>query len=767
MGSSTGTPELPVAAARHRGYPAKVPAAGETHLTQTGFDQWVTRAMAIACLGTILPAVGLAHDELASLHPGWLVVLGGGLLGITIVMPWYAWSRRGVRGPAAAYAAFVLLGLLTWPLAWTSPDPALTPPWLWICVGLAILGVAVALSEWAAVGYAVVVAVVLFLVRMTPSGGAAPPQLAVQDTLWAVVQPAALLLVLRYLRDAVAALDGSLAASRAVQSDAALDEALAAGRARLDAIVHDEVMTTLVAAAHSRTSSDPHVAGQARHALDSLATAELSAESDRPVPGAQLARLVRDVVGSAAPLAGVTATTSPGLEVPYRVASALSQAVREAALNASRHSRAGRVDVDLSVTASTGLVSVRLTVRDDGVGFDPDHVPPGRLGLRVSVAERMRLVGGRAEVRSVPGEGTSVTLAWSGRRTPDAARPATRSLAQHPLLQRLDARPMRTLAVLVLGLHLVLGATSASQTARPGLVGVALVLAAAAAVLGLSGGRWQISPGRGFLLVAATWVLGLLCLGAMPPGSWPGHSTWFAGAGTVLLVLVAVRSREWLAWLGAVAQAVLVVGASALTGAGTAPQALSVALLPLAWLTLLGFLLRWLESLAAQLVTAEESSGEAAALRAELYSKLVLREVWLTDLRAEVLPLLARLAEPDHVLDDDLRASCLVVEASLRDAMRGSNLRSPGLTAAIVDARRRGVAVTLVDNRGDRLPHPVLRATLAELEALVRATSAGRIIARTAPAGYDAAVTIVSTGPAGDTRLTTIDETGAAAVSNP
>lgn len=742
------------------------PGVGLDRLTQHGFEGWIDRTLALACLGTIVPAIYLAQDELASLHPGWLVVVGGGLLGVAALMPLYAWSQRGVRGLAATYAGLVLAGFLTWPLAWRAPGAALTPPWLWVCLGLAIVGVAVSLSIPMGAVYAVVAAFVIGVVRLTPSGGGVSVLQAVQDTLWAVGQPAALLLALGYLRDAVAALDESRSRSDAARADAALEEALAAERARLDAIVHDEVMTTLVTAAHSPDVPDARLAGQAQHALDSLAAAELSAETDRPVGGDQLARLVADVVRSVAPLASVRADVMPGAEVPTDVARAVAQAAREAALNTDRHARADHVVVAVAVATTGDEVSVRVTVRDDGVGFVVDDVPSGRLGIRLSLRERLRVVGGRADVRSSPGAGTTVELEWAGAPARATAAPGGRSLADHPLLARLDARPMRALAVAVLALHLVLGATSAPQTARPGLVAAALGVAVAAGVLGLAGRRWQVSARRGVVLVAATLGVGLMSLAAMPAGFWPPHSTWFSGAGTVLLVLVAVRSRAWLAWVGGLAQATLVLVAAALTGA-TPAQALAVALVPLAWLTLVGFLLRWLDSLAVQLVAAEQSSGEAAAVRATLFSKLVLREVWLTALRAQVGPLLVRLADPGRVLDDEVRASCLVTEAGLRDGLRAGNLASPGLSAAILDARRRGVDVTLVDNRGARLPDAALRAALTAIEAAVRGATEGRIVARAAPAGYDAAVTIVQTGPQGRTCLTSIDEAGGAVVSTP
>jgi signal transduction histidine kinase/phage shock protein PspC (stress-responsive transcriptional regulator) len=85
---------------------------------------------------------------------------------------------------------------------------------------------------------------------------------------------------------------------------------------------------------------------------------------------------------------------------------AMVRASREAMLNAARHSGAPAVDVFAEVEGR----QVDVFVRDRGSGFDPDGVPADRLGLKGSVIGRMARHGGRATVRSAPGEGTEVHL---------------------------------------------------------------------------------------------------------------------------------------------------------------------------------------------------------------------------------------------------------------------------------------------------------------------------------------------------------------------
>jgi signal transduction histidine kinase/phage shock protein PspC (stress-responsive transcriptional regulator) len=90
---------------------------------------------------------------------------------------------------------------------------------------------------------------------------------------------------------------------------------------------------------------------------------------------------------------------------------AVVRAAREAMVNAAKHSGAAVVDVFAECTPDL----VEVFVRDRGRGFEPDHVPDDRLGLRGSVIGRMERHGGTARVRSSPGEGTEVALSVNRR----------------------------------------------------------------------------------------------------------------------------------------------------------------------------------------------------------------------------------------------------------------------------------------------------------------------------------------------------------------
>ncbi len=94
--------------------------------------------------------------------------------------------------------------------------------------------------------------------------------------------------------------------------------------------------------------------------------------------------------------------------LPAALEPALFRILQEGLHNVARHACARTVWVRFDLT--TG---VRLTLRDDGVGFDPADLPrlerEGHLGLR-QMRERLEALGGRIEVRSRPGEGTEVVV---------------------------------------------------------------------------------------------------------------------------------------------------------------------------------------------------------------------------------------------------------------------------------------------------------------------------------------------------------------------
>lgn len=87
----------------------------------------------------------------------------------------------------------------------------------------------------------------------------------------------------------------------------------------------------------------------------------------------------------------------------------LLAAVREALENVRRHAP----DAEVLVQLHPGVKNAELLIADAGPGFDQAHITrretEGHFGLR-GMRERLREIGGEAEIRSRPGEGTTVLL---------------------------------------------------------------------------------------------------------------------------------------------------------------------------------------------------------------------------------------------------------------------------------------------------------------------------------------------------------------------
>jgi signal transduction histidine kinase len=87
---------------------------------------------------------------------------------------------------------------------------------------------------------------------------------------------------------------------------------------------------------------------------------------------------------------------------------ALLRVLQEALSNIRQHSGAAAVHVDLFEDGE----GVRMEIRDDGRGFDPDTVVPDEAGQSgigvVGMRERLRLLGGRLELETARGGPTVV-----------------------------------------------------------------------------------------------------------------------------------------------------------------------------------------------------------------------------------------------------------------------------------------------------------------------------------------------------------------------
>ncbi|MBV9445747.1 MAG: hypothetical protein JO345_07615 [Streptosporangiaceae bacterium] len=215
---------------------------------------------------------------------------------------------------------------------------------------------------------------------------------------------------------------------RAAAADAALDRAdRAAGeqyvilsrnieRREHERLLHDTILNTLTALA--RTGSD-NVAEVVSRCRQDVALIE-STLSDPESAGGRYGDLLDGIQAVAAEMRSRgldvhVETTGDGTPVvPAPVATAISNAAREALSNVAAHAGTREAWVEISFVApdDQAPAGLRVIVRDKGAGFDLARVDPARLGLRRSIAERIADQGGHASIWSSPGQGTVVRISW-------------------------------------------------------------------------------------------------------------------------------------------------------------------------------------------------------------------------------------------------------------------------------------------------------------------------------------------------------------------
>ena len=103
-------------------------------------------------------------------------------------------------------------------------------------------------------------------------------------------------------------------------------------------------------------------------------------------------------------------TTGRVKRLPPGLETAIFRVVQEALNNAVRHAQAKNLEITLNFKKD----SIRIAVKDDGIGFDVQKVENSRdwphgLGL-LGMRERIELVNGSLSIKSSPGHGTEIIM---------------------------------------------------------------------------------------------------------------------------------------------------------------------------------------------------------------------------------------------------------------------------------------------------------------------------------------------------------------------
>jgi signal transduction histidine kinase len=202
-------------------------------------------------------------------------------------------------------------------------------------------------------------------------------------------------------------------------------------RTRLARDIHDTlaqgfaaILMQLQAAQRQAGKLAPAVTKSLETAIDLARThiveARRSMSELRPrvLDGRDLASALRQLTDAASRTSDVPIDLAVEGELSALPASVEDEIIRiaqEAVANATRHARAKRITVR---AASAHGVGLRLSVADDGRGFDPNRT--SGFGM-ISMQERAERIGASLTIVTAPRHGAEVVLAWTPPSVPDRA----------------------------------------------------------------------------------------------------------------------------------------------------------------------------------------------------------------------------------------------------------------------------------------------------------------------------------------------------------
>jgi signal transduction histidine kinase len=389
-----------------------------------------SRSVAFFGLAFGAQTVPVALDQWQYADNTWFLIVGISLFGGLVLAVVASIVKRFVRIANVFVLVVFLVALITWPIGlegsvWTSIDR----PWLWFLITVATAAAAIALPVWMATFYLLLAPVLYGIIRTSSSGGGVNPALASLDVIYAVILGGAVLIIVTMLRGAAAAVDAAQATALSRYVDAVREHATEVERVQVDSIVHDSVLTTLLSAAKAEDAESKALAARmARNAIGHLQTETAVPTVDADdVKASALAERIGLAASTLSSVIDVRSGSFGDEVVPASAAEALYSASLQAMVNSLQH--AGHAEGVVHWVSVTSLTSgaVLIEVGDTGRGFSVEDIPVERLGLRVSIIDRVSNAGGAVEVDSVEGEGTAIRLIWPAPATQLPVQAATLS----------------------------------------------------------------------------------------------------------------------------------------------------------------------------------------------------------------------------------------------------------------------------------------------------------------------------------------------------
>jgi signal transduction histidine kinase len=322
-------------------------------------------------------------------------------------------SSRSIQFWLQSIPVLTLILLITWPLHFDSSIalPESFKPWIWWLLGISAVAAGVSFRFWLGIVYIVSVSVGWIFIRISPSGGSGEVTLAIQDSLHLFILASVGTALAVAVRWQAAKTDWAnqnliLSGVRSAQS-----QAVSLEQSRLDALVHDSVLTSLLVASKAQSPEEISLAKEsATEAIRKLDSDKESVTAVKPLTQVSFFESLRNRIHEVYPDFEVSFEQTNDSQLPAEVSEALTEATLQAVDNSSKHAGAATKKYVSLQSHDTGL---KIVVSDNGKGFRPSKISKDRLGIQLSIIGRVKAIGGRVFIRSEPGKGTDVVLEWS------------------------------------------------------------------------------------------------------------------------------------------------------------------------------------------------------------------------------------------------------------------------------------------------------------------------------------------------------------------
>jgi two-component sensor histidine kinase len=372
---------------------------------------------------TVSPLLSQAKES----HPAWLLAASIAIVASLLIALFCSIIIKWVRASQGVVALVFVAVLLTWPFDVVTPHSPTDNQWLYYLLTVATSTAAIAFpTRWSAI-YLFAVPSLYGIVRMTPPGGAEPVPAAILDSVYSIILGGAVVVLITMLRQTATNVDVAQSAALERYGHAVRHHATEVERVQVDSIVHDSVLTTLLSAARAYSPEAKALAAvMAGNAIGYLHDAALVQPDDgSTVRLRAIAQRISDAaVGMSRPFQVRAVDVGPR-SIPTSVGEAIVSAATQAMMNSVQHAgESTRVRRWVSIKGMRPG-GIQVEVGDNGSGFDAQSVPTERLGVRVSIVERVGNAGGHAKVVSAPHRGATITVQWPASKS-------TAKVVEHP-----------------------------------------------------------------------------------------------------------------------------------------------------------------------------------------------------------------------------------------------------------------------------------------------------------------------------------------------